>query len=341
MSEKDKIINIAINEIGYLEKSWAAYNENPEVIYDKVAGAGSDNVTKYAKEMDDLCVYNTPKNGYPWCKVFVDWLFVQAFGLDKAGELLHGWTAGVEQFYDWYNSNGQIYYHPEIGDLVIFGDCYHIGIITDFDDDRIYTIEGNTSADVECEANGGAVAQKSYSRYSSWINCYARPNYENSPEPPTPPTPPQPTHRMLYYGCQGDDVEYIQDKLLEKGYALPTYGADGYYGGETEDAIRQLQADAGIGVDGICGDETWAVIDSNFVRPDRPEYPGYLIRYGDTGEDVRIIQQRLIELGYSCGYYGADGIFGYSTESAVKAFQRDHGLAADGIVGPDTWNELF
>lgn len=178
MSEKDKIINIAINEIGYLEKSWAAYNENPEVIYDKVAGAGSDNVTKYAKEMDDLCVYNTPKNGYPWCKVFVDWLFVQAFGLDKAGELLHGWTAGVEQFYDWYNSNGQIYYHPEIGDLVIFGDCDHIGIITDFDDDTIYTIEGNTSADVECEANGGTVTQKSYSRYSSWINCYARPNYE-------------------------------------------------------------------------------------------------------------------------------------------------------------------
>ena len=288
------------------------------------------------QELDDLDVYNTFKNGYPWCKVFIDWSFVQAMGLDRAGQLLQGWTAGVEQFYCWYKSTGQIYYHPEKGDLVIFGDCDHIGIITDFDDDTIYTIEGNTSADVECEANGGAVAQKSYSRYSSWINCYARPSYSDEPSP-VPPTPPQPTHRMLYNGCQGDDVEYVQNRLIEKGYSLPSYGADGYYGGETEDAIRQLQADAGIGVDGICGDDTRAIIDSSFVRPDRPEYPGYLIYYGQVSEDVRTIQLRLIELGYDCGYCGADGFFGADTERAVMDFQNDNGLDPDGIVGELTF----
>jgi N-acetylmuramoyl-L-alanine amidase len=36
-----------------------------------------------------------------------------------------------------------------------------------------------------------------------------------------------------------------------------------------------------------------------------------------------------------------DGIFGAKTEAAVKAYQKRHKLAADGIVGPQTWNTLF
>ena len=337
MAEINDIIAKAHEELEYREKSWEAYNENPDVIYDKYEGAGYDNVTKYAKEMDDLEVYNTPKNGYPWCKVFIDWLFVKTFGIERAGQLLHGWTAGVEQFFNWFSENGQISNSPKIGDLVIFGDNDHIGLVFDVADGKIYTIEGNTTPS-GYSANGGQVANKEYYLGSSWIKCYARPNYDGEPEPPTPP---EPGHRMLYNGCQGDDVEYVQDRLIQKGYSLPRYGADGYYGNETEEAIRQLQSDAGIDVDGICGNDTWAVIESDFVRPDRPAYPGYLICYGQVSEDVRMVQERLIELGYSCGYYGADSIFGSSTENAVVAFQRDHGLAADGIVGPDTWNELF
>lgn len=340
MAEKDNVLNIAQAEVGYLEKSRAAYNADPSVIYDKTAGAGNDNITKYAKEMDDLEVYNGPKNGYPWCKVFIDWCFVQSLGLDRATQLLFGWTAGVTQFYNWARNNGRVVSTPERGDLIIFGDCDHIGIVTGVDGSRVYTIEGNTSGSTGLVANGGAVAEKMYYRTSSYIKCYVKPSYDDEPGPEPGPEP-TPTMRTLYNGCSGDDVSYLQDKLIEKGYSLPRYGADGYYGSETEEAVRQLQADAGIGVDGICGDDTWAVIESGFIRPDRPDYPGYLIGYGDAGEDVEMIQQRLIELGYSCGYYGADGIFGYSTESAVKAFQRDHGLAADGIVGPDTWNELF
>lgn len=56
---------------------------------------------------------------------------------------------------------------------------------------------------------------------------------------------------------------------------------------------------------------------------------------------MRKVQARLIELGYSCGSYGADSIFGIATYNAVKAFQRANGLAVDGIVGPLTWNKLF
>lgn len=188
MAEINDIIAKAHEELEYREKSWEAYNENPDVIYDKYEGAGYDNVTKYAKEMDDLEVYNTPKNGYPWCKVFIDWLFVKTFGIERAAQLLHGWTAGVEQFFNWFSENGQISNSPKIGDLVIFGDNDHIGIVFDVADGKIYTIEGNTS-ESGYSANGGQVANKEYYLESSWIKCYARPNYDGEPEPPTPPTP--------------------------------------------------------------------------------------------------------------------------------------------------------
>lgn len=278
MSNVNRLLDIFRQEVGYLEKSRAAYDYDPSIIYDKTKGAGTDNITKYAKEMDDLNVYNTPKNGYPWCKVFIDWCFVQAFGLDKAAELLKGWTAGVEQFFNWYRANEQIFNHPQVGDLVIFGECDHIGIIAAFDDDTIYTIEGNTSGATGLVANGGGVAEKSYSRYSSYIQCYARPNYsdEPSPEPPTPPTPPQPGHRTLYVGCQGSDVEYVQEKLIEKGYSLPNYGVDGDYGTETKEAVIELQKDAFPNEpkewDGIVGNKTWAIIESPFIRP-TSDYP--------------------------------------------------------------------
>lgn len=64
------------------------------------------------------------------------------------------------------------------------------------------------------------------------------------------------------------------------------------------------------------------------------------IRKGDKGPYVKECQQDLIKLGYSVGPSGADGIFGTNTEKAVKAFQTDSELKADGIVGPKTWAAL-
>lgn len=63
-----------------------------------------------------------------------------------------------------------------------------------------------------------------------------------------------------------------------------------------------------------------------------------MLKRGMQGDDVRDMQILLNSLGYDCGT--ADGIFGKKTEAAVKAFQEDTGLNADGIAGPQTLNAL-
>lgn len=61
-------------------------------------------------------------------------------------------------------------------------------------------------------------------------------------------------------------------------------------------------------------------------------------RLGDSGDEVIIIQERLLNLGYDVGT--PDGLFGDQTQAAVEAFQADYGLAVDGIVGEDTWRVI-
>ena len=63
-----------------------------------------------------------------------------------------------------------------------------------------------------------------------------------------------------------------------------------------------------------------------------------LVRSGSRGEDVKTLQAQLNALGYDCGT--VDGIFGAKTYNAVVKFQKDRGLAVDGIVGKNTWAAL-
>lgn len=61
---------------------------------------------------------------------------------------------------------------------------------------------------------------------------------------------------------------------------------------------------------------------------------------GDRGTEVVDIQTRLHALGHSVGSEGVDGHFGPHTEMAIRAFQQQRLLLADGIVGENTWTEL-
>ncbi|MFC0190148.1 L,D-transpeptidase family protein [Fictibacillus aquaticus] len=63
-----------------------------------------------------------------------------------------------------------------------------------------------------------------------------------------------------------------------------------------------------------------------------------VLKKGSKGEDVKRLQRRLTDLGYSTK--GVDGIFGANTEAAVKRFQSAKKLKVDGVVGAATWKAL-
>jgi len=64
------------------------------------------------------------------------------------------------------------------------------------------------------------------------------------------------------------------------------------------------------------------------------------VRRGDRGKQVVDIQTRLAALGYFLGREGADGVFGPHTERAVRTFQQQRLLYANGVVDENTWTEL-
>ncbi len=64
------------------------------------------------------------------------------------------------------------------------------------------------------------------------------------------------------------------------------------------------------------------------------------VAFGDSGNNVKKLQNRLIELGY-LPKGSADGQYGYKTYNAVKAFQKANSLSADGVAGPVTLTNLY
>lgn len=188
MITADKIINLAKNEIGYLEKSKSAYINNPSCIWYKLDGRGYDNINKYAYEIDRTNWYGgMTKNGFPWCACFVDWVFLTAcdWDLNEAGRTkYHGiYDAVVDYAIDNYKAAGAWYQEPEKGDQIFFrdwdGDPCHTGIVVDIDDVYVWTVEGNTSSqDGTVESDGGGVFLKHYPLHGYYrIYGYGRPNY--------------------------------------------------------------------------------------------------------------------------------------------------------------------
>jgi len=70
----------------------------------------------------------------------------------------------------------------------------------------------------------------------------------------------------LRKGSKGAYVTLLQKQLLDRGYSLGSWGADGDFGSATEKAVRAFQGDQGLAVDGIVGPKTWAALGN----PDQP-----------------------------------------------------------------------
>jgi peptidoglycan hydrolase-like protein with peptidoglycan-binding domain len=152
---------------------------------------------------------------------------------------------------------------------------------------------------------------------------------------------------VLKAGASGSDVRDLQAKLKSKGFH--TGSLDGEFGPLTKSSVIAFQKAAGIGVDGVAGPTTFKALgsfkasastsDSSTAKPDTSSETGTkTLRQGDTGSNVKSMQQTLKSKGFLSG--AADGQFGPQTAGAVKALQRAAGLSADGIVGSNTWKAL-
>lgn len=202
------------------------------------------------------------------------------------------------------------------------------------------------------------------------MGLVASPVWSQVPTPVSPTGSPttavnrvvRPTLRL---DSQGDAVTELQSILVLLGYYSGP--VSGIYGGVTEAAVQAFQRDAGITPDGIVGPATWsslfptpadeanppgsvATSDPATNAPDPTPTPtddpapaavdGSLpvLRPGDSGESVVLLQERLKALGFYSG--PVDGLFGNQTELGVRRAQDHYGLQADGVVGPATWNVI-
>ena len=137
--------------------------------------------------------------------------------------------------------------------------------------------------------------------------------------------------RIYRLGDEGPEIRDIQHRLIELGFPLPD-PERGAFGEETREAVRSFQGQRHLRVDGIVGPDTWGqLVEAGFRLGDRTLYVHAPHLRGD---DVRALQRKLDALGFDPGKQ--DGLYGPTTDAAVREFQRNVGEDVDGVVGLHT-----
>ena len=181
------------------------------------------------------------------------------------------------------------------------------------------------------------------------------------------------TNRTLRPGDDGEDVRSLQEILVSKGYTSPV---NGKYDRGTERAVLEFQRTAGLTADGVVGPQVRSQLEAALAaKPgivakaqdlkdtvkskvqdvkekvkDKIENKlgkvgvtigvasiGRILRPGDSGDDVRVLQEALNTKGFNLK---VDGTYGDGTKDAVREFQQRVGIPADGNAGPQTYAKL-
>jgi peptidoglycan hydrolase-like protein with peptidoglycan-binding domain len=157
-----------------------------------------------------------------------------------------------------------------------------------------------------------------------------------------------PTGDILSVGSTGPRVVELQDLLKQKGYGAGS--SDGVFGASTLSAVITFQKAKRLWVDGLVGPATLKALkaaptvsdpgndSSDDAADDTNTDVVGTLSVGSRGPAVEELQTLLADRGYRPG--PSDGVFGNQTRTAVKAFQSDQGLTADGIVGSATMAAL-
>gem|GEM_PF-983208 len=266
----------------------------------------------------------------PWCAIAVS-----AWGIEAGlGDIVFK-EASCGRMITLYQQAGRWQekdsHRPLPGDIIMYdwddtgvgdntGAPEHVGLVEDVVGSTITVIEGNMSK---------AVGRRNIQVNGRYIRGFCLPNYAGKASG---------TSRFtLGRGDVSGDVRYMQTRLIAHGFPCGPSGADGSFGPATEAALKDFQRAKSLTVDGICGAATWAALEA---PPSGTSSIPAVLKRGDTGAAVKLMQEALIRAGFPCGPTGADSSFGPSTEAAVKHFQRARGLAVDGYCGPITQRAL-
>lgn len=140
------------------------------------------------------------------------------------------------------------------------------------------------------------------------------------------------TKVIVKKGDVGAATQDVQRKLVKLGY-LPEEQVTSIYDNDTEKAIEKFSKDNGLKQIKSVTNKVWALlVDGTYELGDRNLY--LRIPYFH-GNDVFSLQKALGALGFKICHY--DGIFGTSTEQALRHFQLNMGIPSDGIAGPKTF----
>lgn len=181
------LVKIAEAEIGYKEKATNSQLDS------KTANAGSNNYTKYGRDLYAAGYYNGNKNGIAWCDQFYDWCVYQLAGKNKKiAEGIQYQTgdcgAGCKYSAQYYRKAGKFFTSkPQVGDQIFFGKVgaeTHTGMVVEVDATTIKTIEGNS---------GNMVKKLIYNINNSNIAGYGRPNLKYNIATTTTPVNKTPT----------------------------------------------------------------------------------------------------------------------------------------------------
>lgn len=277
---------------------------------------------KYAKFLDSLGdVYNYPKDGYDWCDIFADYPFFKLFGKSAAVKMLNqplgGCGAGCPYSADYFAAAGRFDHDPEVCAHIYFGtrgDEYHVGLVEGYDNNNVYTIEGNTGYSEGY--SGGAVLRRTYRLNDSRIAGYGHPDWS------------------VVGGTDGDGSgggSYTPSPRNNRdGGKLDVDGIGGY------NTTIDLQHVMGTVEDGEISGQ-W--------RGNQPYHWAMdSIAYGSGGSDVveaiqrmvgadddrqwgpqtsRLLQEFLIRKGYSVGPSGADSYFGHDSVCGLQQWLND------------------
>ncbi|MCR4876221.1 MAG: peptidoglycan-binding protein [Clostridiales bacterium] len=134
--------------------------------------------------------------------------------------------------------------------------------------------------------------------------------------------------RVLQYGDEGDDVLELQTRLADLKYY--TGNLSGRYREGTREAVKTFQGEYGLEKTGIADLDTQSRLFSARYRT---------LRYGASGDVVKKLQTRLMELGYYKGKISGNYLGG--TQKSVRDFQEKNGLSVTGAADPLTQEALY